>query len=400
VDVRQGVLTSGLRSEATVELHLPFLDRKEWSTRLEALARMEVTSDGDGRLLVYHVEASHRVASRNSYQSMLALAGGLSVGRVHTKSSFTLTYSDQRRLPCERVARSLTATLEGYGFAAGAGERLKTLTAGRTGELDVSLALTIPGPLVEAWLDAPGERGPEFFATYSRVSVAVQRAIRLWLPYIYFSDVTRYETLEAAFPLVVYQVSRPSHGKPPYEFTYDVLGEQSMEGFFRMTGQQLPGELARVEEVLLSAGRKRTAAFYSPRRARDILASVQRRRRLLNSLLVADAFLVDALVNLGCRGHRLRQNAAKDPAEAVRGLSRFAAGLVRAFHGKLRRLYGGQEFLALGGLLLVEATSALSAASGKSSAVQASLRVSQGPAGSPEAFSQTLVNAAYLPSGD
>ncbi|MFH1266924.1 MAG: hypothetical protein ABIK89_14450 [Planctomycetota bacterium] len=160
------------------------------------------------------------------------------------------------------------------------------------------------------------------------------------------------------------------------------------------------GRPAFSSHLLLRAGKKGTAAFYSPRRARHILASVQRRPRLLNSLLVADAFLVDALVNLGCRGHQLRQDAAENPAEAVRGLSRFAAKLVKAFHAKLRRLYGGQEFFALGGLLLVEATSALNAASGKPSAVRASLRVSKGPAGSPEAFSQTLVNAAYLPAGD
>ena len=397
VEVRQGVLTSGLRSETSVELHLPFLDRKEWTTRLEALAKMEVATDGDGRVLIYHVEASHRVASRNSYQSVLALAGGLSLGRVHTKSGFTLSYTDQRNLPCERLARSLAATLEGYRFAPEARQSLETLAAGDTGGFDVSLTLSIPGTLVEAWLDAPGERQPEFFASYSHVSVAVQRAIRLWLPYIYLSDLRRYDTLDAAFPLVVYQVSRPFQGRPKYDFTYDVLDARAMNGFFRMAGQRLPGELARVEDLLLRAGRKSTAAFYSPRRARKILEAVQSRPRLLKSLLVADAFLVDALVNLGCRGHELRQDFAKDPEQAVRGLSRFAADLVKAFHGKLRRLYGGQEFLALGGLLLVEATEALGAASNESAGVRAALRVSREPSGGLPAVSHTLVNQAYLP---
>ncbi len=397
VSFRKGVLTSGLRRETTVELHLPFLDRKEWRTRLESLAKMEVAGDGGGRVLVYCVDASHRVTSRNAYQSVLALAGGLSVGRVHTRSSFTLSYTDQRRLPCGRAAQSLAAALEGYGFAPEARQSLESLAAGRAGELDVSLALSIPGSLVEAWLAAPGERDPDFFEAYSRVSVAVQRAIRVWLPYIYFSDVSRYNTLEAAFPLIIYQVSRPFQGKPKYDFTYDALDERTMSGFFRMAGQQLPAELARVEQLLLRSGLAGTAAFYSTRRARNILESVQSRPRLLKSLLVADAFLVDALVNLGCRGRRLRQDAAGDPAQAVRDLSRFAADLVKAFHGKLRRLYGGQEFLALGGLLLVEATAALGAAEDKAPAVRAAVRLSQGPPGSPAAFSHTLVNPAYLP---
>jgi hypothetical protein len=135
--------------------------------------------------------------------------------------------------------------------------------------------------------------------------------------YIYFSDVKLRDLMRPSAGCLPGQP--PVSGSRSIDFTYDVLDEQSMGGFFRVAGQQLPKELARVEEVLLRAGRQGTAAFYSPRQARNILASVRRRPRLLNSLLVADAFLVDALVNLGCRGHQLREDAAKDPAEAVKG---------------------------------------------------------------------------------
>jgi hypothetical protein len=392
VEVRQGVLTHGLRRQTTLELHLPFLGRKEWITRLDALARVEVSSDTDGRLLLYHEEASHRVTCRNSYQSVLALAGGLSVARTHSSSSFTLTYCDQRQLPCGRAAQALAPILQGYGFAPEAVRWLDAVCAGRRDNLNVCLALSIPGSLVSAWLDAPGERAPGFFPDYARVSVAVQRAIRLWLPYVYFSDLERYGTPEAAYPLIVYQASRPFSGRPKYDFTYDVMNEQCMAGFFRMAAPQLAGELSRIEELLLSVGEKRTASFYNPKQARSILASVQRKPKPLYSLLVADTFLVNALVNLGCQGRSLREKAAQDPAEAVKSLSRFAGELVDAFHGKLRRLYGGREFLALGGLLLVEATAALKAQTSEPSAVQAILRVSQG------AIGQTLVNRAYLPA--
>jgi len=288
--------------------------------------------------------------------------------------------------------------LAAYGFDEGSVEWLESLGDSREGDLDVSLALSIPGSLVPAWLEAPGERDPGFFAAYARVSTAVQRAIRVWLPYLYFSSAERYETLEAAFPLVVYRASRPFACKPNYDFCYDVMNEQSMRAFFRAAGQQLPRELAKVEDLLLKAGKKKTASFYAPEEARDILASVQRKPRLLESLLVADAFLVDALVNLGCQGHELSETAEEDPSEAARGLCRFAADLVRAFHTKLRRLYGGQEFLALGGLLLVEATNALDGDGSQPSAIQAVLRVSQGASGSLSAISQTLVNGAYLPA--
>ncbi len=395
--VREGLLTAGLRNQATVELHLPFFNRKEWSSRLEALAKMEVASDGDGRLLVYHVEASDRVEKRNAYQSVLALAGGMSVGRRHSSSSFTLTYSDQRRLPAARVAGALAPALAAYSFPDGSAAWLREVCDKRAGDVDVSLELSIPGSLVSAWLEAPGEREAEFFPAYARMSVAVQRAVRLWLPYIYFSDIGRYENLGAAFPLVVYQVSRPFNGRPKAEFTYDVLNDARMVGFRRMAAAALPVEMERIQSLLVQAGRTSTAAYYRPERAPNIVASVKAdRSRRLRSLLVADALLVDALVNLGCRGRRLRKQAASDPAAAVKSLSRFAADLASTFHGKLRRLYGGQEFLALGGLLLVEATAALSQAA--ASPVQAVLRISQEPTGSGPALRETLVNGAYLPA--
>ena len=51
----------------------------------------------------------------------------------------------------------------------------------------------------------------------------------------------------------------------------------------------------------------------------------------------------------------------------------------------------------MGGLLLVEATEALGAASNESAGVRAALRVSREPSGGLPAVSHTLVNQAYLP---
>ncbi|RPI07931.1 MAG: hypothetical protein EHM65_11095, partial [Acidobacteriales bacterium] len=323
IEVRPAALTSNLRSRSVVELHLPFLDRKEWAKRVESLANMEVASDGNGRLLVYHVEASKRLASKNSYQSVLVLAGGLSVGRAHSTSSFTLSYSDQRTLRCSQASRILAPALRAYGFDDRAVDFLAGLSAGRHGEVDVSLDLTVPGSLVSAWLEAPGERDLQYFPVYSKVSVTVQRALRLWLPLSYFSGIASYDTLETAFPLVVYQASRPFAGARKFELTYDAMSQQRMAVFFRMAAQRLPKELARVEELLIEAGKRGTAAFYAPRHARNILTSVQRRPKLIHSLVAADAHFVNALVKLGCQGHQLREKAAKDPARAVKLLSRF-----------------------------------------------------------------------------
>lgn len=400
VEIHRAVLTHGLPSETRLELHMPLLHDQERTAGLDTLTPMEVTSDDDGRLLVYQVDGPHRVACKNSYQSVLALAGGLLAGRHNWSPSFTLTYSHRHRVPCARAPAELAPVLHACGFGAGAAEWISQLPAAGAGDLDVSFALSVPGSLTSAWLDSPGEGDPLFFPAYARVSVAVQRSLRVWLPYVYFASLERYETPAIAFPLVVYQASSPFAGRPKYDFNYDVMSDRSMAWFFRLADRQLPVELARIEALLLAAGKPRTAALYSPKRARDILTSVRRRPRLLHSLLVADTFFFNALVKLGCRGRELRERSARNPGAAAKRLSRVADGFVRSCHGKLRRLHGGQAFPAFGSLLLVTATSALSGLAGGPGDIPAVLRISRGERGLPDSIEQTLVNAAYrLPAG-
>ncbi|MGQ9634113.1 MAG: hypothetical protein ACUVXB_07680 [Bryobacteraceae bacterium] len=395
-EIRSGLFGSQLSRETRLELHLPFLDRKGWSSRLESLANVEVTSDADGRLFVYHVEASHRREQKNAYQSLLALAGTLNVGRLRSTADFSLSYTDSRRLQQPQDLTGLLAVLGHYNFGAADMEVVRWQAEASRGDLEASLVISVPGSLASAWLEAPEERSPEFFPAYSRVSIAVQRAMRTWLPYHYFCDLGRYGDLAAAFPLVVYQASPPYPGRPRYDFNYDVMSASSMEEFYRLAARRLPQQLADIEQVLRNNGAPAVAGFYSPRRARDLLDSVRQRPQLLHALLAGDAFLTDALINLGCRGAELRKILAANPAEGVRKLTRYAAEFVKAFHGRLRRLYGKQDFLALGSLLLVEATAALRGEP-PASAPRAMLRLTGGTA--PTGAAVVLLNPAWRESG-
>jgi hypothetical protein len=257
------------------------------------------------------------------------------------------------------------------------------------GAVESSLSLSVPGSLVAAWLKAPGERDADFFAIYSRMSVAVQAAMRRWIPFSYFQNAGEYETLGSAFPLLVYQTSKPFAGRPRSEFTYDVMEDRSMAAVFRTAGQALPRLLESVSATLVAAGREKTAAFYEPRQVPSILASVQRNPRLVRSLLVADAFYIGALVKMGLEGRRLASEFRNDPQQAVKDLLHFTAGFVRSYHGRLRRLYAGRDFPALGAMILVEATAALAGATGMHAAVGAVLRLKTG------SLERTFVNPAY-----
>jgi hypothetical protein len=146
------------------------------------------------------------------FDDIMALAGALGNEGVRSEAGLAVSYASTRQLECAHARATLPRVLASYGYAE-AGCLDRTLES-RLGGVNVAMTVSIPGALADRWLDAPAERDPQFFPAYARVSRAVQRAIRTWLPYLYFSSPERYEDLAMAAPLVVYQASRPFAGRP------------------------------------------------------------------------------------------------------------------------------------------------------------------------------------------
>jgi hypothetical protein len=114
----------------------------------------------------------------------------------------------------------------------------------------------------------------------------------------------------------------------------------------------------------MEAGRKQTAAYYEPADTRYILANVRRQQKNFVSLLTADAFLVEAVLNVADGAREVDRLVRVAPKAAVTEMGRFTREMAETFHRKLRRLYAGDEFLALGPLFFLSATSALTGAQG------------------------------------
>ena len=154
-------------------------------------------------------------------RAFLALAGSLLFA---DRPSFDLRHTDRRTGDARYLARTLAPMLLAYGFPPEAGEWLDRVGA-PGGVLDVSLTLSLPGTLAGAWLRAPGERDSNFFGVYSKVSVALQRMMRRWVPFIYFSDPGRYEDVRTAFPLIFYRSTWPCSGRRG-ELAYDLVSPE------------------------------------------------------------------------------------------------------------------------------------------------------------------------------
>jgi hypothetical protein len=371
VSLGAAALTEAVRGERTIQVHLPFLDRKEWPGCADALTRAETAAEEDGHIFVRTGGSWGAERQKSAGQVGLALAGPLLFpGDI---SRFDLTFTDRRIAPRAHVARALEAALRAFEFGDEPSRWLDTVP---DAEVEASVSLSLPGALTAAWLDAPGERAPNFFEVFSKVSVAIQRASRRWLPYAYFSELERYEDLRTGYPLVFYQSTYPFSGRPRSEFSYDLVAPDNAGIARPWAFRPLVSHLARVHQVLIEAGRPRLARLYETWRAREIVAGIARQPGLINALLTNDACFVDHFVGLGLEARALSARLAADPRKAAREMTAFVSHFAVTLHRKLRHLYAGWGFEAFGSLLLLEATRALATALDGSAAITATLRLS------------------------
>jgi hypothetical protein len=191
------------------------------------------------------------------------------------------------------------------------------------------------------WKGAPDERDPRYFQAWQRVSVALQKAVRAWIPKQYFTSVERYEDRDAAYPMVVYEACRPCFGRPRTEFTYDAADQETLPAACRMIGRAMQSVLARAEKRLYEAGKPTLAHRYAPVWHQDILAAVRKRPKPLAGLLADEGVLINAVIDLGA-------------GRSVEAVSRFS----KAANAALRSVYG-QDMRMLAVRALEEATKVL-----------------------------------------
>jgi len=213
----------------------------------------------------------------------------------------------------------------------------------------------IPGPdsvaLDPCWLSAPTESTPGFFDAFAGISIAVQTALRELLPSAYFTDPDKYRDPLTAYPMLVYQTSRPYRGKVRADLTYDVLNPKMFESLVRTTKPFLTEKLAEIEATLLTANLPELAGQYAPKRANEIVTTVEKlnkSRKHLQILIRGEAALVDALVQLG----GLANQGERDQLKKLASFS-------KKWNYHLRRLYLRHDFSPLAPNLLEAATQAL-----------------------------------------
>jgi hypothetical protein len=203
------------------------------------------------------------------------------------------------------------------------------------------------------WLAAPGERSPEFFPTFARVSAAIQTILRERIPAHYFENIQSFANVKTAYPMLVYQASRPFRGKMRTELSYDVLNPPTLAAFFRTVRPVFGSVLEAAQMRLQAEGVNELAALYEAGRANAILQSVQKwskSRKCLYVLIRAEGVLVNTLIELAGLGSLPERQRA-----------RRVASFQKKWRFQLRRMYPGTDLTWLAPELLDAATRALSA---------------------------------------
>lgn len=203
------------------------------------------------------------------------------------------------------------------------------------------------------WLSAPQEGTRQFQQLFVSVSCALQTALRLLVPTLYFSDPLRYGNPKLAYPLLVYAASKPLRGRRSGQFTYDPLETDVMLYFQRTVRIHMPAMLRGISSGLCAAGMSETAADYEPRHAAKIMLRVLRRaalRKRLHGLLTIEAQLLRALIELSGKDSLSERSQA--------------SALFRArelWESRFRRLYASQDHSSIAADVLAASTEALRA---------------------------------------
>jgi hypothetical protein len=217
---------------------------------------------------------------------------------------------------------------------------------------EISPGIDFPKPSL-GWLAAPAERSPEFFPAFARVSAAIQTILRERVPAQYFESARSFANVKTAYPMLVYQASRPFRGKMRSELSYDVLNPTTLAAFFR-TVRPVFGSVLEAAQVRLRAeGASELAGLYEAGRANAILQSVQRwskSRKCLYVLIRAEGILVNTLIELAGLGSLPQRQQA-----------RRVASFQKKWRFQLRRMYPGTDYTWLASDLLDAATQALTA---------------------------------------
>jgi hypothetical protein len=293
-------------------------------------------------------------------EAALLTAGAWLARRNGMAPGYEVRFRDAAQLS----AAAVSALTGAYWNLAGAGG----------GDYYVEASVSCRGAALGVWLDAPEERAAAYLQWFSQVSWDVQRALRVWIPYLALREPEVLRDREWADALAAYACTKPYLARVRGIFTWDVIAADQMSAVIRSASSSLPAWMGRMQKCLAGAGQAALAAEWSPSASRRVSARIRRDPRKLKSLLALEGKLIEGLLKFAEMARQTGQSEG-----APRGLHRENGKWARLMQSRLRHVAGHRDLPCLTGLILAEATASLAGAMGRPCEIRRMLRFSGGP---------------------
>lgn len=396
VSLNQAVLTHELKRNSHLEVSLPYYNSTIDHIN-QSLAKLTVTDEDEGRLLVYELDADDIVTVKNKRDSRLAIGGYLKVAanqvRVYSADAFSYSYSfkqvkeDMKRADLQfqlkpyvdmYFPKAFPATGDGSGsFVTLIGDldraidQLEPNGTDNFGNTLISLQVSLPSVVASAWLKAPQDKKSPRYMDMSR---RLQMKLKQLIPYYYFQNVKKYGDIAPATVLMVYAALPVSTSAKLADNQFTINTDTDVYWNFPApefraamvrhprTLARLSADLLRVNELLMAYGMAGTAGFFTPERAEVLQNEALQGTNdiLLRSLLFVEADIIRGATKAALKlATDFVPNAGAKPSEAIEALSEFGAEITETFNKSLKSLFGGDQIRPLGTMAFIEAAAAL-----------------------------------------
>lgn len=225
-----------------------------------------------------------------------------------------------------------------------------------------SSLLSVPAPRHwrsgGSWATAPSERSARYSAVYARVSLALQVAMREWIPSLFFDEASRLEDLDLAQGMIAWRASRPAVGEHVDRLCCDILDPEMMERCFFWVERNIRPVLRTLLPVS-SQMHYNQRGFYDPRNTNRILMRLRRSQRGFQMILKAEEDIITQLVKLVSATPTLRAKAQRQPRNAETDIARNVERTMTTIEARLRRIIPHGDIETIQRMLLVVLTNAL-----------------------------------------
>jgi len=217
---------------------------------------------------------------------------------------------------------------------------------------ETRIEVTLPGHAMGAWYGLGPERTHDFFKALTRVSAALQTALRNWLPLLLMTEHDLFQPPREGVSLLAYASLPALIARSRRSYTYDPLDSASWSQAITHATKRIQKQL-QVWYPALAALDHPAAELIHPRWHSRWSGDLMRNGKRIQTLLANETWLIDQFVNFAASLEGLAGQST------LNGCIRKGRDLHALLDSRLRRWWDGRQALPLNSLLLLEATTAL-----------------------------------------